>query len=193
MQFLAVACYYACLPCCAQVNGVKKHTAIHSKTVNCVFDETLIFNLNGQTLGQVRMWKLSFTIHAIALAPACKWTCGHSDLLLVLMARDTQRSPLSCPPAHQLEKQVIEVSIFDANSVTRNSLIGLYEFDLLNVYYNPNHEVRACRCACAARALLFVASPTLAGAQSNSRCKGRGEDESAGALGNKATVFGASS
>jgi hypothetical protein len=42
----------------------------------------------------------------------------------------------------QLEKQVIEVSVFDANKVTRNSLIGLYEFDLLNVYYNPNHEVR---------------------------------------------------
>lgn len=153
--------YHACFPCCAQVNGVKKHTAIHSKTVNCVFDETLIFNLNGQTLGQV--------CHAIALASPCKWTCGHSDLLLVLMAHDTQHSPLSCPPAHQLEKQVIEVSIFDANSVTRNSLIGLYEFDLLNVYYNPNHEVRACRRAYATRALLVVASPTLEGAQTDSR------------------------
>jgi hypothetical protein len=76
-----------------QVGASKKHTAIHSKTVNCVFDETLIFNLAGQTVGQ-------------------------------------------------LEKQVIEVSVFDANKVSRNSLIGLYEFDLLQVYYSPNHEVR---------------------------------------------------
>ncbi len=81
------------LPCLLeQVNGQKKHTAVHNDTVNCVFDEMLFFNLPNQSV---------------------------SDL----------------------QKEVIEVSVFDSNHVSRNSLIGLYEFDLLSVYYNPNHEV----------------------------------------------------
>jgi hypothetical protein len=29
----------------------------------------------------------------------------------------------------------------DANGISRNTLIGLYEFDLLGVYYGTNHEV----------------------------------------------------
>ena len=87
-----------------QVNGQKKHTAIHSNTTSCVFDEVLFFNLPQQSVPD-------------------------------------------------LQKEIIEVAVYDSNHVTRNSLIGLYEFDLLSVYYNPGHEVRAAT-HCRAPALL---------------------------------------
>jgi hypothetical protein len=35
----------------------------------------------------------------------------------------------------------LQVSVMDANGISRNTLIGLYEFDLLGVYYGTNHEV----------------------------------------------------
>ncbi len=32
--------------------------------------------------------------------------------------------------------------MFDANPIRKNTLIGEYSFDLLNVYYQEHHEVR---------------------------------------------------
>ena len=34
-----------------------------------------------------------------------------------------------------------QVSVFDANPIRKNTLIGEYSFDLLNVYYQEHHEV----------------------------------------------------
>ncbi len=42
----------------------------------------------------------------------------------------------------ELQAAVIKVSVYDANPVRKNTLIGLFNFDLINVYYQEHHEVR---------------------------------------------------
>ncbi len=39
---------------------------------------------------------------------------------------------------------VVQVSVFDYNVASRNTLIGVFEMDLLSVYLRDNHEVPAC-------------------------------------------------
>ncbi len=42
---------------------------------------------------------------------------------------------------NELETSKINISVFDANTIRRNELIGAYQFDLATVYYKPHHEV----------------------------------------------------
>jgi hypothetical protein len=44
--------------------------------------------------------------------------------------------------ASALEKIVIRAAVYDSNTVMKDVLIGLYQFDFMDVYYAPNHEVR---------------------------------------------------
>ena len=39
----------------------------------------------------------------------------------------------------------VQVSVFDANTAMKNTLIGLYEFDFMDIYFKENHEVRLLR------------------------------------------------
>ncbi len=41
----------------------------------------------------------------------------------------------------QLEAGKITISIYDANTFTRDDSAGLYEFDLAHIYYSKNHEL----------------------------------------------------
>eukprot|EP01029_Cantina_marsupialis_P007661 TRINITY_DN1863_c0_g1_i1.p1 TRINITY_DN1863_c0_g1~~TRINITY_DN1863_c0_g1_i1.p1 ORF type:complete len:1949 (+),score=644.05 TRINITY_DN1863_c0_g1_i1:310-5847(+) len=40
-----------------------------------------------------------------------------------------------------LESAVIDISVYDADGLTRSDLIGCFQFDLMNVYYRKYHEV----------------------------------------------------
>ena len=42
---------------------------------------------------------------------------------------------------HEVEMAQLNVSVFDANVVTRDELIGSYDFDLASIYAQPNHEI----------------------------------------------------
>jgi hypothetical protein len=42
---------------------------------------------------------------------------------------------------NEIERNKVTISIKDANTLRRDVLIGLYEFDLAAVYYNKNHEI----------------------------------------------------
>lgn len=72
--------------------GQKQNTEVHEKTLNCVFDELLIFN-----------------------------------------KRDLDKE--------EFEEEVIKVSVMDADTFTRNDLIGAYTVDLSFVYFRENHEI----------------------------------------------------
>lgn len=41
----------------------------------------------------------------------------------------------------RLETEVIKVSVFDADTFSRNDLIGSFQFDAVDVYYRENHEL----------------------------------------------------
>jgi hypothetical protein len=74
------------------VLGHKQHTKIMYKRTNCVWDQTLVFNLNKvglQDLGQGQ----------------------------------------------------VKVSVFDADTISANDLIGAYVFDIASAYAMPHHEV----------------------------------------------------
>ncbi len=55
------------------------------------------------------------------------------DTLFFFNAKDVDRD--------QLEMEQITVSVFDADTFSRNDLIGRTTFDVLNVYYRKNHEM----------------------------------------------------
>jgi len=46
----------------------------------------------------------------------------------------------------QIDEAVITVSVYDADVLSKNDLIGLYQFDLRSIYFRPDHEVCCCRC-----------------------------------------------
>jgi hypothetical protein len=41
----------------------------------------------------------------------------------------------------EVEQAQINISVYDANVVTRDELIGSYNFDLASIYAQPNHEI----------------------------------------------------
>lgn len=43
--------------------------------------------------------------------------------------------------ANELERSKVTIKIMDANTIKRDVLIGLYEYDIGTVYYNKHHEV----------------------------------------------------
>lgn len=41
----------------------------------------------------------------------------------------------------QMEAEVVRISVYDANTLLRNELIGTFQLDLSYVYFQPHHEV----------------------------------------------------
>jgi hypothetical protein len=41
----------------------------------------------------------------------------------------------------ELSEAVVQIRVLDANTIMRNELIGSYQFDLLDIYMQPDHEV----------------------------------------------------
>jgi hypothetical protein len=41
----------------------------------------------------------------------------------------------------ELERAKVTIKVMDANTIQRDVLIGMYEFDLLHVYYEKHHEI----------------------------------------------------
>jgi len=41
----------------------------------------------------------------------------------------------------QLSQAAVKFSVFDANQIMRDTLIGVHQIDLMNIYYKPQHEL----------------------------------------------------
>ena len=63
-----------------------------------------------------------------------------------------------------VENSTVDISVFDADLITRDDLIGSFQLDLHTVYLRPHHEVRCCcwLTLCTARSpVQFPAEPCL--------------------------------
>lgn len=101
-----------------EVMGQKQHTKVKKNTLSCVFDDLFFFNFKGLEKEELEEAVIKVGTTA-ALTTSLHCTALHS---------------LHCT-AH------IQISVFDANFISKNELIGAFTIDATHVYLQEHHEV----------------------------------------------------
>lgn len=102
-----------------EVMGQKQHTKVKKNTLSCVFDDLFFFNFKGLEKEELEEAVIKVGTTA-ALTPSL--------------------TTLHCTALHSLTAHT-QISVFDANFISKNELIGAFTIDATHVYLQEHHEV----------------------------------------------------
>lgn len=114
--------------------GETQHTKIHYDTNTCVFDETFVFMQYGLREPEVEQVRVS----VVSLSPSPFHSPSLSSTPFPLPVAAS--SPCRVFSASTPVQGTIKFDVFDANKITRNTLIGTFQMDVARVYFNTDHE-----------------------------------------------------